>query len=73
MQLNRYLQLLEKSKWVWNEKTDWQARKIITTIQRKNCSRSKKENFVNIKNIEISSRWSLQYLNNSKAFKQQKN
>ena len=37
-----------------NKKTDWQARKIITTIQEKNCSWSKKENFVNIKNIEIS-------------------
>ena len=36
-------------------------KKIITTIQEKNCSRSKKENFVNIKNIEISCGYYLQY------------
>ena len=41
------------------QKTDWQARKILTTIQ-KNCSQSIEENLVNIKNIEISSGWSLQ-------------
>ena len=35
--------------------------KFITTIQEKNCSRSKKENFVNIKHIEISSGCSFQY------------
>ena len=31
---------------------------------REDCSQSKKENFINIKNIEISSGCSLQYLNN---------
>ena len=38
--------------------------KIIITIQENNCSRSKKENFVNIKNIVNSSGCSLQYQNN---------
>ena len=38
--------------------------KTISTIQEKNCSRSKKEYFVNIKNIEISCGRSLQYQNN---------
>ena len=28
---------------MWNRKIDWQARKIITMIQEKNCLRSKKE------------------------------
>ena len=37
------------------------GQKIITTIQENNCSPSKKENFVNIKNVEISSGCSLQY------------
>ena len=35
------------------KKNDSQARKIITTIQEENCSRSKKENFVNVINVEI--------------------
>ena len=43
------------------KKTDWQAIKIITTIQEKNCSGSKKENFAHMKNIEIPSGCSLQY------------
>ena len=37
------------------------SQKIITTIQENNCSQSKKKNFVNIKNIEISSGCYLQY------------
>ena len=36
-------------------------RKLITTIQEKNCPRSKKENFINLKNIEIYRGCSLQY------------
>ena len=43
------------------KKTNWQAREIVTTTQKKNCSRSKKENFVNNNNIEISCGCSLQY------------
>ena len=43
------------------QEIDRQARKLITTIQEKGCSRSKKENFVHLKNIEISSRCSLQF------------
>ena len=39
----RYLQFLEKSKYVRNKKTDRQARKIITTFQKKNYSWSKKQ------------------------------
>ena len=54
-------------------KTVGQARKIITIIQENNCSRSKKENFVSIKNIEIPSGCSLLYKYNLKAFKQRKN
>ena len=34
---------------------------MISTIQEKNCAKSKKENFDNIKNLEISSGCSLQY------------
>ena len=44
-----------KAQIIWNKKIDWQSNKIITTIQEKNCLRSKKENFINIKNIKISS------------------
>ena len=45
------------------EQENWLSgrKKIITTIQEKNYSPSKKENFINIKNIEISSGRSLQY------------
>ena len=49
------------------------ARKIVTTIQEKNYPRSKKKNFVNIKNFEIFSRCFLQYENNLKALNQRKN
>ena len=44
------------------EQENWLAdQKIITKIQEKNSSRSIKENFINIKNIEISSGCSLKY------------
>ena len=59
--VNCYLQFLEKSKLAWNKKTDWQARKIITTIQEENCLQSTKDNFVTIKNIDIFSGCSLHY------------
>ena len=44
------------------EQENWLAnQKIITTIYEKYCSSSKKESFVNLKNIEIFSGCSLQY------------
>ena len=46
------------------KKTTGIPEKNIITVQGKNCSRSKKENFVYIKNIETTCGCSLQYENN---------
>ena len=66
LKISEILKALERSKtvicnYLKSPNIDRQARKIISTIQENDCSWSKKENFINIKNTEISCGCSLQH------------